>query len=761
MDYVKVFEVKFKVDDYLKALEQLKQRIDELRARQKELRKAGQTATKEYVEITAQIKQLSQTYRKLEKELIANARAEKKHADIIKAANKELARQATTIEQLQAQINTLNHIKRQLNFENENERALIEKINGKIDELVEKRRKLEDSDTKRVMNIGRYAEAMKKVLLEDTKFIELTRQQNELLGFIAEAIENLGGKTKGLGLVTKMAMGPILLFVQALMYLWNALKESASGIQKLRNVIYPVKAVISELTNRIKLFAGAVYDMGTALAHLDWDRFKAAASDAANTVKTLGKGLKDAWQRGKDYADLVNALEYWKRVNVSLIAQNNIRLAQIEKELKLGKVSYEQQIRLLKEKYSLQAKKLEARKKELELEYRIAQIDARSGKKSDIDKMLQVKAELENLKAEAIRLTTEMNEALEQAKREHFARLAKMIEDELKLYYEKNLQLNQISTAEDQKTLEIRYQMWKRYFERKRALIEAQAKAQGWTETEKQIAYAQLENEKKALDDAYQKRLEYFRQKQEDFERRKKQIELEVKQLIAEAYPDDEQAQIELLEAQKQRELETWQQYWDKHLISYEQFEKARAAITEKYEKAIAEVKKKSTQSQISDEESLNRALSQGYRAWKAIAGAMFKDNKDISIAIATIDTLYSAQKAFRAEMEKGGPYATIAAFAAAAAVLAAGYERIRQMQAVEPGQTGTGFVQKKMDMPTTANSTALVSRSVGAPTTGVQAAQTAATENENQNVIRVVNVARETVEVADDEIYVENVRNI
>ena len=106
-----------------------------------------------------------------------------------RVVNALMQKEATTINELNQQTAALNKVKKNLNIENESEKALIDQINKKIDDNTNKVKANSSEVEKQKMNVGNYTNSIKDA------FASINPLNGGLTGFISRSQE-AGGAGK-------------------------------------------------------------------------------------------------------------------------------------------------------------------------------------------------------------------------------------------------------------------------------------------------------------------------------------------------------------------------------------------------------------------------------------------------------------------------------------------------------------------------------------------------------------------------------------
>lgn len=158
---------------------------------------------------------------------------------------------------------------------------------------------------------------------------------------------------------------------------------------------------------------------------------------------------------------------------------------------------------------------------------------------------------------------------------------------------------------------------------------------------------------------------------------------------------------------EQKRANETLRQMEEEMLLSQEQIDGRKAEQEyDSYKKSIdrarenSDAKRKIDLDRIQNEESLANDSLSILQNVNQIAGDNFEAGKAISVATATVDTYFAAQKAYSSQMLIPTPDAPVRATIAAAAAIVAGLARVAAMSRVRPNQ-GSSLSLSNVSAPT------------------------------------------------------------
>ncbi|PZR11687.1 MAG: hypothetical protein DI539_20410 [Flavobacterium psychrophilum] len=161
---VEILSINIDTQALIKNLADTKKQIDQLQASQKELVKAGQGSSEQYVQQAAQLKALQQSYNsqlKVQTQLIA---ADKEAANATAALNTALNKEVNSIDAATQSNKELRTIRNSLNASTESGAAAIAEINKKIDSNTQFIKENASAYEKQKMNVGNYTESIKEAL---------------------------------------------------------------------------------------------------------------------------------------------------------------------------------------------------------------------------------------------------------------------------------------------------------------------------------------------------------------------------------------------------------------------------------------------------------------------------------------------------------------------------------------------------------------------------------------------------------------------
>lgn len=813
MAEVKIFELGLKADQYIETAKQVKSEIDKLTESQKQLKTDGETATSQYIEQEVALKELKAQYNGLTKAMRAQSVADKETAELKKTVNSELAKEVNTINEANLQTTRLNKIKKNLNVNNREEKALLDQINKRIDANTDFVKNNSSAMEKQKMNIGNYQSALQGLSPGMANFV--SSGQRIVTGLKAQkvALQATNSSLKAFR-IALLATG-IGAIVVALGLLVKAFLSTQKGIDAVNSVLTPLKVVMQsligvaerlgeKLVDSFKNPKKLLVDLLNYLKDNVMNRFTAfsvildgivnmdmgkvtdgvlqaatGVEDMTNKIKNAtsetNKFLDEAWQRGKRIAELdIEIAEAKKRQNLE-VAVLNRALKQQELISKDTTKSAEERARAVDA-----AAAITKRKNELEKEILSLQIEQTKEKQKSNDTDREAQQELLDLKAKQIDLDTKQQkedmrflgtknslakqaskEAIDALKKEH-EEVLKNMQIEIDTYIEKNKTLLESDAELNDRTYTAKLRLMAQLNNLEKQRLEKKIKYENIADNEANLMRLQLENDYQAKVTELKKS---FKDKQiadqmqadeEERQRRLLELDLELQEIeFSEQSKTDKKMQM--LELEKEKEIELLNAAFEKEEIDSETHERKLALINKKYrkeeEKINSELEK--TKIKIKQKEFDNDVKMA--RDTAAIATAVFGKNKEISAAMTLVDTYVAAQKAYTSQLVPGDPSSVVRATIAAAAAVASGLANVANIYKVSDkggGGSGTSTSTPSFNRPTSSAQPIQSQTSTPQPTNVVNDA------NQQDNTVRVINVARDTADVYNNELYVENYAN-
>src|SRR5690625_1881879 len=208
---IKIASFEIDTDDLIKGATEVKSRIDQLAQANRDLTKAGQSSSEEFVKNASQLRELRREYNSQVKVLGEVASATGKIIPLEHEINSIMAREAKTINDLRKQNADLTKARNNLNVTTEQGRKELEAINARIDQnntLI--KGNVSDFEQAR-LSVGSYTESIKqafgqmgifgetgqrvKTTIDALKNVTSTaRKDVQNLGFAFDASANISQK---------------------------------------------------------------------------------------------------------------------------------------------------------------------------------------------------------------------------------------------------------------------------------------------------------------------------------------------------------------------------------------------------------------------------------------------------------------------------------------------------------------------------------------------------------------------------------------
>lgn len=338
------------VDQLIKATQEVKQRIDEIKNEQRELQKAGKSSSEAFINNAVSLRELNKEYNAQIKVLADVNKATGKTIPLEQQVDAALNKEAKTIADLRKQNAELTKIRNELNIESEEEIELINQLNARLDENNAKIKDNSSELEQQKIGIGGYADGIKEavgdigalngaygplqgtlndvmgVLRSFTPIFSQLRSDysSAIAGFsgMSESVAGLSGSQKALAITTiassnafkllrvalistgigaiVVALGSLVAFLSSSEAASNKLSRTLSAVggvvQQLLKYLYPLGEFL--LDGIVKGFelAGkaATIAIGTIANMLDALNFNNAADSVRNFNQALAEGARDA-----------------------------------------------------------------------------------------------------------------------------------------------------------------------------------------------------------------------------------------------------------------------------------------------------------------------------------------------------------------------------------------------------------------------------------------------------------------------------------
>lgn len=306
MEKIRILDLDVNADGLIDKLSQTKKQIDSLKESNKELKKAGEGSSKEFVKNEAAIKKLSSSYRTQQKAVQTLLDEENKHVKTSQAANNAISKQAITIDELTANNKELKSIRNKLNLEDEEHLAILTKLNSKLDENTAKIKENVGEAEQQKMTIGDYKNQIVDALSEMNPFngglVEMAGNADEAGGATSTLTGGMGALTAGLKGVARAAiafiatplgatLAIVAVGVTGLVALFGTFKKALERTEGGQAKLNKITSIFSGIMN-------GVLKVLTPVANFLADTMIATFEDLGNAVVTtigiLEKGLRFA-----------------------------------------------------------------------------------------------------------------------------------------------------------------------------------------------------------------------------------------------------------------------------------------------------------------------------------------------------------------------------------------------------------------------------------------------------------------------------------
>lgn len=377
----------------------LKTELDELRKKQSELKKEGDTSSATYVKLEASIKKLSSEYSNNQKQLSNLAKAGGDFLTVNEKINTSLAKEINSIEEARENISELTKLRNQLNLNDKEQLKIAEQLNKKIDENNDFIKDNVSQLEKQKIRIGDYAGAIKEAISDTGIWSgELAQVKTVLESFsqpltalkdnFTEAygqIRNASAETEGLSkaqkaqaVATNVATGALNIMRIALMALGIGIILAAVALligylrtfdpvmDRVEQVFSAVGAVVEFVSKLIFDFVKGLTDVGATIDKVGKflknpiAGFRELGKEMANAAREAA-ALKKAQQDIEDVMrlqEVANAKASQQIKELMLQSKNRTlseeeRLALLEKANKIELENYNQRARLAEQELDL------------------------------------------------------------------------------------------------------------------------------------------------------------------------------------------------------------------------------------------------------------------------------------------------------------------------------------------------------------------------------------------------------------------------
>jgi diacylglycerol kinase len=798
----KIFSIKMDASDFMRQATAVKRAIEELNA----LRKQTDKDSPEYVALSVQLKRLRKEYSLLEKQLVTLSKQERDFNTVQEEAIKLLGQKAKTLEEIDSQNRMLREIARSLNLEDKEQLQLLHRINAKIEENIKLKKKESDVDIQRIMNIGNYASAFEGADPVIEKLAEKLRVSQELFAEVTKKTKEAGGGIRGFAKALKGLKFSII--IAAISLLISVLTRMRPVVEKVKQVweffvliFEEIKTKIENLINYIgenwkDLLNPAVWlrkeweliaKIGKALVTLDFSGFKNAWNGIKEGVKGTANEMQEMWMTAKRIVELQDELKSLNWQEKIMNEQIKSVIMDIEHQLKDKNISIEQGVELIRKEYAEQRRILAIREQELKKEIELLNAKRRRKELTEEEleqlkrfsveqiKLANEKKQLDYEEADRIKSYREQREQERQARIEEQRRNAEQelmnainlakrkLEAELRIFKLKNREkldldknFNKVSLEEFKKLLSKMKDFDLQILEKRKItekLTKEEVEAEKLAITQK---YADLETS--YLSKVSAKQLEERRAKYQQMrdELDKAFAEMEWKAGLN----DDEQTDVEKAEEQYQlindeysQELELLKQAREQELITEEEYQQRIGEVKLEYKRKIVDAELELERAKEREKAMIMQAEVNALKGFMNLAGEIFGKSKGLAVASAVIDTFVAANKVLAANPPLPAPVK----IAEMITIVTTGLANVHKILAVKPpagigggGSVGGGFASPNITV-----------QSAAMNETPTEVITGTAIETDNANTVKVINVAKDTYDTANNDLFAENLSKI
>lgn len=281
----------------LSKLSETKKQIEQLAASQKELQKAGESSSTQFIQQQATLKNLNQSYNKQVNVIQQLEAADKAAANATAAVTTALNKEITSIDECTESNKQLKTIRNSLNLSTEEGKRALEAINKKLDENTQFIKENSSAAEKQKQNIGNYAEGFKEALANinplNGGLAGFSERSKEAGGAGNLLKQSFGQMASGIGQATKAGLafiatpiGAAIAALTAAFAAGKAIFDYNQGLQEANKELKALGVNAGELSN--------VRSEITATAETFDKDFKDIASKANSLAKAYGISMSEA-----------------------------------------------------------------------------------------------------------------------------------------------------------------------------------------------------------------------------------------------------------------------------------------------------------------------------------------------------------------------------------------------------------------------------------------------------------------------------------
>jgi chromosome segregation ATPase len=294
---VEILSLNIDTTALLTKLSETKKAIDQLQTSQKDLQKAGEGSTTEFVQQAATLKNLQQTYNKQLNVVQQLEKADKNAATAVEAVNTALKSEIKTIDQAVQNNKELRTIRNQVNTSTVEGKAAIDAINKKVDANTEYIRENTSALEKQKMNVGNYTNSIKEALANmnplnggiagfNDRAKEAGGAGNLLKQSFSQLSTGIGGATKSALTFIATPIGAAIAAITAAFLAGKAIFDYNKGLQEANKELRSLGVNAGELSN--------VRNEVSATAETFDKDFKDIAAKANSLSKSYGISMSEA-----------------------------------------------------------------------------------------------------------------------------------------------------------------------------------------------------------------------------------------------------------------------------------------------------------------------------------------------------------------------------------------------------------------------------------------------------------------------------------
>lgn len=287
----------FDTSAILKETSELKKRLDDLKAAQRELAKQNDTSSAAYVKNAADIKVLNKEYNTNITQLAKASKATAEQTVRTKTLNAALGAEVTTIEEAREQNKALTKLRNTANASTEEGQKEITKLNAKLDENNAFIKENVDQYTQQKINVGNYTESIKGAFSGQKLLNTAMNDTSQLAPMVGNGIRAvttaIGGMIKAsLAFLATPIGAAIALIGGALALVVNYLKSTQAGIDAVTSVTRPMVTVFQTLLGVVQSAGKALFDAFSNPKQLLTDLSDFVKQNLINRFTAFGKILE-------------------------------------------------------------------------------------------------------------------------------------------------------------------------------------------------------------------------------------------------------------------------------------------------------------------------------------------------------------------------------------------------------------------------------------------------------------------------------------